>query len=430
MNEKQPAYARLSNQLRRIDLAGIARECGWLKRAGGKLSPEVFCQALVCSTQISAASLRVLAFVSGAISSISVSKQALHKRVDEKALSFLRSVLQAAASVRLSAAGSAGERRFKRVVIQDSTSLKLPLRMSGSYPASGNENGPAAGMKIHATYELIGRRFMGFEIRDGRTPDQLHAVDGGRGLGEGDLLVRDLGYFSVSAFARIIEGGLRMISRYKLNVALIDPATGKPIDLLAALRRGDRLDRRVLVGKGEKLPMRLVAFKLPEEVGEQRRRAFRQTARRKGHTPGKLSLQLQSWQIYLTNCDAEELDAEQVREFYRQRWGIEILFKAFKTHMRLEQVPPYASETMLKCLVLATLIRITLSHAFFLPTLSKAAHGGFVSELKFHSICEALGCLGLTPLALSEDLMNNIIRHSLYERRKRMSSPQKLALLG
>ena len=43
-------------------------------------------------------------------------------------------------------------------------------------------SGPTAGMRIHATFNLISGRFLGFAIRDGCTPDRKHAVDGAESL--------------------------------------------------------------------------------------------------------------------------------------------------------------------------------------------------------------------------------------------------------
>lgn len=385
---------------------------------------------MVFSTQLPEASLRMLSFISEAVSSILVSRQALQKRVNGKACEFLGRALDAAASARIASKTPETAAGFRRIVLQDSTSLKLPARMSKAFPASGNQSSTTAGMRIHATFDLVARRFLGFAIRDACTPDQKHAVEGASGLGEGDLLIRDLGYFSVAAFSRILADGLHAITRYRLKLSLFDPKTGKTIDLLSLLRCADTLDMPILAGKKDRYPLRLVAFKLPEEVARHRRRAFRKTAKKKGRTPSKISLQLQSWQIYLTSCSVEELEAGQVRELYRQRWAIEILFKAFKTHMRFEQLPAYASETMLRCLVLAALLRITLTHTFISPFLDARSGAGYISSLKLYSLCEAIGSIGAVISVSGNDIAQCMVRHCLYENRERMSLPQKLATLG
>ena len=429
--QKPNATPRLYRQLKRLGAETIARDSGWLQRSGSKITAEHFCLALLGSTQLKAASLRIVAMVSGLISAVVVSKQALHKRVNASSIAYLRSLLAAAASSRLPTVGKAPKLcGFNRIAVQDSTSLALPAAVRDAFPASGNSNASTAGMRVHATYDLVGQRFVGFDICDGCTPDQKRAVDGASGLGEGDLLIRDLGYFSVEAFAEILSDGLKAISRYKLSVNLYCPETGDRVDLPKLLRRKGNLDTQVLVSKKHRLKLRLVAFELPPEVAQQRRRAFRANAKRKGKTPSKASLQLQGWQIYLTNCPARELGAQEVRALYRQRWSIEILFKAFKTHMRFEQLPTRASATLLQALALASLIRITLLHAHILPRAERIAGARKVSILKLYGLSEALEALPAELAPSNTTITECILKHCLYEIRNRTSLPEKLATLG
>ena len=85
----------LSNALARIDLAGLAKRSGWLNCNDGKFTPFAFCLAMMTATNVSTASLRLVAFISGVISSMTVSKQALHKRINARALDFLEEALAA-----------------------------------------------------------------------------------------------------------------------------------------------------------------------------------------------------------------------------------------------------------------------------------------------------------------------------------------------
>ena len=424
-----PTIVRLSRQLARLDLPSIARRSGWLARAGGKITAESFCLGLIASTQVAAASLRIVAFASGAFAAASVSRQALHKRVNAKALEFLGGVLNAAILWRLGDGKATGKAGFRRIVVQDSTSLGLPMSMYGLFPASGNQTGEAAGMKVHTTFDLLSRRLLGFAVTDARTPDQRHAASGAEGLGKGDLLIRDLGYFSVPALREVMASGVDVITRLRLDVALYDPETRSAVDLPRLLRSAETVDVQVLAGRDQLLPMRLVAFRLPAEIGQERRRALRRNAkRRSGGRPSKLALSLQDWQIYLTSCG--DLGCDQLRELYRQRWGVEILFKAFKSHGRLEGAPPLASAAMIQCLILSNLIRITLAHTFLLPALLARSKGKPVSELKLHSLCETLACIGPDVELDQSSVMENILRHCLYETRKRKPLPQRLATLG
>lgn len=428
MKKAHPEDLFVSKALDRIDLPALARRSGWLRRSDGKLSPSTFCLAMITATSVATASLRIVAFISGVHSSVAVSKQALHKRINASALGFLEEAL--AAAIAIKAPASRGALGFRRIVVQDSTAVSLPRRLVGVLPASGNGGGKGAGLKVHAAFDLLGRRFLGFGIREGRKPDQSFALEGGEGLGEGDLLIRDLGYFSLPAFRSLMEAGVDVLSRFKLTVVLRSRQSMDTIDLLALLRSRSEIDMEVLAGGREKLPLRLVAFRVPKEVGEQRRRVFRKTARKKGHTPGKLSLLLQDWQIYLTSCSQEQLDCDQARELYRQRWSIEILFKGFKSHMRIGEIPPFASESMSRCLVAATLLRVVLSHAVVLPSLRAESAAREVSPLKLLGLIETLGCLLENAPPNEDALITNFLKHCHYETRKRKSLPERLQCLG
>lgn len=177
-----------------------------------------------------------------------------------------------------------------------------------------NASAEGAGLKIHTSFDLLAKRFTRFEIREQRSPDRSFALDGIEGLGEGDLLLRDLGYFSIGSFRELEKNKAHAQTRWMPDLALVDPHGMDTIDILALLRASDRIDRRVLAGDLERLPMRLVAFRVPKQIAEKRRRKIRETAKRKGRTPSRDLLELQDWQIYLTTCGPDSLSFEDVFE--------------------------------------------------------------------------------------------------------------------
>lgn len=413
-----------------LDLEECARLSGWSSRASRKVSSESFCQALLAGAGQSCCSLRSLAYAAGELGGSTVSKQAIHKRAGSKAAEMMSRALAAALGARAGAAGEQdGQRR--RVVLQDSVTIALPARLARAFPGSGNGSGEAAAMKIHVSYELLSRRLLGFSVGDARTPDQAGSGSPPHPPRQGELLVRDLGYFCLPAIADLARQGIHALTRHKADAALHDPASGERIDLLALLRSGARaVEREVLAGGEQRLPMRMVAFRLPKAAAQRRRRALRRTARRKGRTPKQLSLQLQDWQVYLTTCKDAALGAEALRELYRQRWAIEILFKAMKSCLGVGAVPPYASEAMARCLALAGLMRVALAHAVTLPCLeARAPRGREISALKLASLLELSQRLGAPADAAFA--LANMTYHCLYDKRKRPSSRDRLrTILG
>lgn len=431
MKKSKPKHVQALRSLERFDLKSIAKESGWMTRDCGKVTPESFCSSMIAAADSSSASLRTVAFLSGELTSQEVSKQALHGRVNARAVECFETLLGEAMASKAGSALPEPRSGFRRIIVQDSTSIGLPRHLADVLKGGGNASSEAAGLKIHTSFDLVARRFISFEIREQRSPDQGFALEGIEGLGEGDLLLRDLGYFSIGSFRELERSKAHVLTRWRFNVALVDPHGMDTIDVPALLRAGGRIDRRVLAGAQERLPMRLVAFRVPAEVAKKRRRRIRETAKRKGHTPSRDLLILQDWQIYLTTCDRESLSFENVFELYCQRWAIEILFKGFKSHMRIDKIPPRCSEAMARCLVCAALVRIVLATQIAsFPTLGQEPGEPGVSLLKVFSLVEVLGFEPSCRYFEDPAKLANFLRHCRYEKRKRKSLPQRLDSLG
>jgi len=81
---------------------------------------------------------------------------------------------------------------------------------------------------------------------------------------------------------------------------------------------------------------RLVALPAPEAVANERRRRARAN-RDQRLNPGREHLFLMGWSIFLTNVSREVWPAQSLAMVYRLRWRIEIIFKAWKSHLGLRQ---------------------------------------------------------------------------------------------
>lgn len=430
MKKYDTEHSRILRSLSRFNLTALAKASGWLAREGGKLSPLDFCAAMIEASSISAASLRIVAFLSGAFSSDGVSKQALHKRINARACKLFESLLGEVISSKTGTSAPKIKLGFSRIIVQDSTSIALPQHLLEVFKGAKNASGERSGMKIHASFDLLAKRFTDFEIREQRSSDQGFALEGIEGLGEGDLLLRDLGYFSIGSFRQLKRNKADVLTRWQPKVCLLDHGNLDTIDLLGLLRSSARIDRDVLVGKNERFRMRLIAFRVPQRIGEKRRRKLKETAKRKGRTPSRELLELQDWQIYLTTCDRERLSFEDAYDLYCQRWTIEVLFKGFKSHMHIDQIPPYVSEMMVRCLVFCTLIRIAQTSVVTLSILEKTLKEPSVSALKLFSLVEALGFEPDFSYFCDRANLDNFLKHCRYEKRKRKPLPQILDSLG
>lgn len=76
---------------------------------------------------------------------------------------------------------------------------------------------------------------------------------------------------------------------------------------------------------------------MPEAVARKRRERLLKAARRKGTKVSATKLALCAWTLYVTNTPAEKLTLVEALALGRARWQIELLFKLWKEHGRLDE---------------------------------------------------------------------------------------------
>ena len=330
-----PRFALLSDK----DLLALARLTGFVCRSARKLNLRGFvlsCMVLALQQTCSLRNQAVLAGLSGATT---LSKQALFKRLSGKAACFLEGCLAAAIRAKLTT-GSPDCRcaNFQRILIQDSTCLSLPARLAALFPGPSNQSGKRqACLRIQCLYDLLSERFLSFALSPFTRNDQASASDLIPLLGAGDLVLRDLGYFTIGSFKAIAASGAFFLTRLRYGVILFSSNGTQILDLARMLRAGQTLDIEVLLGQQDRLPVRLLAFPLPQAAANERRRKAR-TDRDKRLSHSEAYLHQLGWNLFLTNASKDRLPLATAAKLYRLRWRVEILFKAWKSHLGLAHV--------------------------------------------------------------------------------------------
>jgi len=334
----------------------IAAEAGFIQRKPRKIRPLDLLKAC-CMLAPQGPSLGAVALVLSALCGEAVSKQAVAKRIGKCWVEFLKQSLTflLCRQVRSAEAFSV----FGRVLVEDSSSLALPPELASSYPGSGNQNGKNAQAKIQAIVDVKNRSYVRFSLSPFTRNDQAAASDVLDFLEPGDVIVRDLGYFSVKVLAHISERGAFFVSRFRYKCSLFD-STG-PLNLVCLLKKERRLDLWARIGSSEKLPARIVAIPVSPQIAEKRRRKLTQS-RDSRLNPSKDQLFLLGWSIFVTNIDEDVRSSEQIAETYGLRWRIEIVFKAWKSHFGITSFSRTASLCQIESLIYARLIAILLFH--------------------------------------------------------------------
>jgi hypothetical protein len=183
-------------------------------------------------------------------------------------------------------------------------------------------------------------------------------------LPAGGLSIFDLGYFSLERFRRMGEALAYWISRFQHGTTVFDVG-GKRLDLLHFLRQHGHhgvVDVPVVLGEKEQLPCRLIAVRVPAEVAARRRQKIHEKARDHGRTPSQEYLDMQDWTLFVTNCSCALLAWKEVVVLYRARWQIELLFKLWKSHNRLDERETDASPQRQMAVLYAKLIGVIVQH--------------------------------------------------------------------
>jgi hypothetical protein len=266
-----------------------------------------------------------------------VSAQAVDRRCTEAASKFLETLLLSAVKRRVQSAGNTSWlQRFSAVELLDSTTLTLPAELRDLWPGCSSTAGPTAALKVQTRVDYL-HGDLRLELRPGVENDQRSGLKT-EGLKANSLHLRDLGYFDLDTLQTIAAHKAFFVSRLQDSTALYDESD-KRLDLLKELRRCKRgtFEISIRAGKTQRVPMRLVALRVPKEVAKKRQANLRAKGRKKGYRPKAETLELRGWSIYVTNVSAAELSAANVQALLRLRWQIELLFKLWKSHSGLDK---------------------------------------------------------------------------------------------
>jgi len=311
----------------------LAIESGFSCRAS-KLSPEVFFDLLFYASSLSLnSSLDHLVSHLYDFHGIEIRKQSLDERFTEKTVDFVKAVLtrliRAQFSDKLISEGFCAE--FNHVRIKDSTTFKAPDNLADNYSGNG---GGAAGITIQYEFDLKTGEFLDLTITEASRNDQTDSMETSENISENDLVLRDMGYFSISVFQKTNGKKAFFLSRLPANVTVYDEDGNeldfKKLEGFMSKNRIEQLEKQVLIGE-KKMPVRLMLGLVPDSVYQQRLRRKNEEEKRKGHKTKERTKLLLRFNLFVTNTDAEKLPVDKIMPLYRFRWQVELNFKFWKS---------------------------------------------------------------------------------------------------
>lgn len=253
-------------------------------------------------------------------------------------------------------------RPFNNVYVEDCSECALNEELQENFKGSSG-GASKASVKLDFIYEIIQKTIFSVEITDRKEPDQKLAQRHLDIIKKGDLWIRDLGFFDAIVLKKIDEMGAYFLGRLPASAyAYLNKEDEHPIDLAKYINskypRDSVIDLQVFV-TAEKLPCRLIAYRAPKELAEKRRREANKEAKKKGRTQKQANIDRLDFTLFITNVSKDIWKAEVVGTVYTVRWQIELIFKNWKSCLKIHYLKG-TNPNRIRCLLYGKLISIVI----------------------------------------------------------------------
>jgi hypothetical protein len=224
------------------------------------------------------------------------------------------------------------------VLVCDSTHWKLKDNLVRAFRGFGGSASKAS-CKLQTIIEPLTGQIVHWHYSKASSPDQGYAKRLPKFLKPANLLLMDLGYYSLKVFQMIKHKKAFFIIPIYYNATVRKLSGNSEKTSLSALVKtfSDPLvDMQLMVGSQRPIPLRLIAAKIPTIKAASLRRKVNEKYRKQGRQAPKERLQWCDWSVLITNiAPSIFLSAEQLMSLYATRWQIEIFFRDAKSLLRI-----------------------------------------------------------------------------------------------
>lgn len=324
-------------------LDSIARESKFLIRKR-KLTPKLFLDLSFYGLDREVRSLRRLSNVAMEEHALEVSKQAIDKRYSMSSVTFAKALLQEAISSQVSTSLNSSELQlFKTVRVKDSTRFGIHESLSDLFEGYGKGGGRSskAGLSIQYEFDIKTNRVFDIDVQAAVGHDSTDAISKKEDICKGDLIIRDLGYYSDQVLNQVITQEAFIISRLYHNITVYNQH-GERINFHEVYHRMLKAgithqDIDVYIGK-EKRSIRLIIELLPENIYQRRIKQRNRVNKSSGYTTSDEFKGRSHFNLFISNISRAECSWETISKLYRIRWQIELVFKVWKSILHIDRL--------------------------------------------------------------------------------------------
>lgn len=276
---------------------------------------------------------------------IPITKQGLDSRFDDTAVCFVKGILE---EVMANQIGEPLEPRFlskfSKVRIKDGTRFDLPQRLKEYFPGFGGKITSDAGACVQYEFDLKNRCLLDLDITSAKKTDYQDAKEKVVEIGKGELVIRDLGYFSLEVIKSIAEKEAFFLSRLKPRMKVFDECF-REVNFSRLYSKMTKNKMRsvhmqTFIGDKERFSVRMSIELVPEEVYQKRILAVEKENKKKGSKTSEEFKIRARFNILVTNVPEEDLPVENMYKLYKTRWQIELVFKIWKSTIGINKIQP------------------------------------------------------------------------------------------
>jgi hypothetical protein len=400
-----------------------------------KVFPQDFLQMLIITSfRAKACSLSEMVSILKDLNPLSdVTQQSLSERINtESCKELCKSALEYAIQSRVFALPLAKEitpqllRSFSRVLIEDSSKVELSEELQEIFRGQGGGASKSA-LKMHTIFDLASKRFVLMEEYSGTTSDSTLGVNRLKMISKGDLLIHDLAFFRFESFREMDEKGAFFLSRLPSSVLIRTRADG-PVVTFSELfdnyctSDGSKLDTTVYLGD-ERYQVRLVAFRAPEEVKNTRLRRIYKANRSRKSSMKNETVRRQGFTIFITNVPKTLWSLDVVGTIYRLRWQIELIYKSWKSQLKIHHLRG-VKEERIRALLYAKWLAIVIVCSVF-ELVNWYAKKELEREASFHKLVNWLMIRDRFEILICKGLEKQLLQKILNECEKCMCKERR-----
>lgn len=303
---------------------------------------------------------------------VAITKQGVGHRFNEGSVKYVQALIGDQLSNQVSHSIDTGWfKLFQRVMIKDSTKFDVSGNLAKQLPGFGG-SASKAGVSIQYEFDIKAGEVSDLTINPANVPDYKNTSQTIGKVRKGDLIIRDLGYSIISCFNTMMKVGAYFISRLNIIIMVNEILENKLVELdfvklHKMMKEGkiQRLEKQVIIGRQDKLPVRIIIELMPEEIVNKRLKKTNAHNKKKGQKTSDNYKIRACFNLYITNIEKAVLETDAIAKIYKIRWQVELIFKAWKSIFGIDNNNPMKYERLM-CLLNIRLLLILINWDMFM----------------------------------------------------------------